>query len=90
MRELWSHHRRNCRAARRSRRSRAPSIAQLQDLASSHDVELVAIQPREGATIDTLRETVFDVELVGAYGDMVDYLRDVRRARSFSSCASCR
>ena len=28
--------------------------------------------------IDTLRETVFDVELVGAYGDMVAYLRRVR------------
>jgi hypothetical protein len=53
-------------------------IAQLQDLAWSHDVELVAIQPREGATIDTLRETVFDVELVGGYGDMVEYLRHSR------------
>ena len=56
----------------------ATVIAKLQDLALVHDVDLVAIQPREGATIDALREIVFDVELVGAYGDMVEYLRRVR------------
>lgn len=53
-------------------------IAQLQEAASRHRVELVAIEPREGVQIDALEETVFEVELVGAYADMVAYLSDVR------------
>jgi Tfp pilus assembly protein PilO len=53
-------------------------IADLQAAARRHGVELLAIEPREGAEIDALKETVFEVELVGAYADMVAFLRDVR------------
>lgn len=56
----------------------ATVIGKLQEFAWRHNVELVAIQPNDGVTIDMLRETVFDVELVGAYDDMVAYLRRVR------------
>lgn len=56
----------------------AALMNQLQTAAWRRNVELVAIEPREGAQIDSLQETVFDVELVGAYADVVAYLRDVR------------
>jgi Tfp pilus assembly protein PilO len=56
----------------------AAVIAQLQEVASRRRVELVAIEPREGVQIDAFEETVFDVEVVGAYADMVGYLHDVR------------
>jgi hypothetical protein len=56
----------------------ASMIARLQDLTRRHGVELVAVQPSVGAEVGTLQETVFDVELVGEYGDIVAYLGDVR------------
>jgi len=56
----------------------ASIISQLQELAAEHGVDLVAVEPNAGAQIATLQETVFDVELVGEYGDMVAYLRGVR------------
>ena len=56
----------------------AATIANLQDAARSHDVELLAIEPRQGAEIDALQETVFEVELVGAYADLVALVHDLR------------
>jgi hypothetical protein len=56
----------------------ASIISRLQELAAQHEVELVAVEPGAGVQIATLQETLFDVELVGEYADMVAYLHDVR------------
>jgi Tfp pilus assembly protein PilO len=56
----------------------ASMIEKLQELATHHGVDLVAVEPNMGSEIATLQETVLDVELVGEYDDIVEYLRGVR------------
>jgi Tfp pilus assembly protein PilO len=56
----------------------ASLIARLQELAARHAVDLVVVEPNAGVEIAALRETTFDVELIGEYDDVVAYLRDVR------------
>lgn len=58
----------------------AAMIASLQNAARSHAVQLLELGPREGAEIDTFHEVIFEVELVGAYGGVVGFLRDAGAA----------
>jgi hypothetical protein len=53
-------------------------IARMQEIAARHAVDLVAIEPSLGKRVGPLQENVFEVELVGDYGDVVAYLRDTR------------
>lgn len=53
-------------------------IAKVQEIAGRHDVEVVAIEPSQGKRVGSLQESLFAVELVGDYGDVLAYLRDAR------------
>ena len=53
-------------------------IARIQEIAGRRGVDLVAIEPSLGKRVGSLQENMFEVEIVGDYGDVVAYLRDAR------------
>lgn len=58
-------------------RLEADVIGRLQTLSWSHDVQLQAIQPRQGDVVDGFQETNFSVSLVGRYPDLYRWLTGI-------------
>jgi len=58
-------------------------IGKLQKLSWQNNVQLVAIEPSAGATIESFHEILFRVTLAGDYFDMYQWLQDVSNELGF-------
>jgi len=58
-------------------------IGRLQKISWEHNVELRGVAPGPGRSVQMFKEIVFDVELVGAYFDLVAWLRELSRQLGF-------
>ncbi len=52
-------------------------IGRLQNISWTNQVELVAVQPKMGETVQMFRESLFELELTGTYRDLFKWLADV-------------
>ena len=53
-------------------------IGRLQEVSWASDVELVSVEPSAGQQVQVFQELLFNVELVGTYHDLYQWLWDVR------------
>lgn len=58
-------------------------IGRLQGISWRNSVEFVGMQPREGESIENFQEILFDVQLLGDYFDLYDWLRDASKELGF-------
>lgn len=58
-------------------------IGRLQGISWRNSVEFVGMQPREGEPIENFQEILFDVQLLGDYFDLYDWLRDASKELGF-------
>ncbi len=52
-------------------------IGRLQNISWTNKVELVAVEPRLGETVQMFRENLFEIELTGSYRGLFKWLADV-------------
>ena len=52
-------------------------IGRLQNISWTNQVELVAVEPRIGETVQMFRENLFELELTGSYRGLFKWLADV-------------
>lgn len=58
-------------------------IGRLQGISWRNRVDFVGLQPREGQIIENFQEILFDVQLLGGYFDLYDWLRDASKELGF-------
>ena len=58
-------------------------VGKLQRMSWQNNVQLVGIEPSDGATIESFHEILFRVSLVGDYFDMYQWLREVSNELGF-------
>ncbi len=58
-------------------------IGRLQTISWRNRVELIGVQPREGAEVGEFRELIFDVDLRGNYFDLFSWLKTVSAELGF-------
>ena len=58
-------------------------VGKLQRMSWQNNVQLVGIEPSDGATIESFHEILFRVSLAGDYFDMYQWLRDVSSELGF-------
>jgi hypothetical protein len=58
-------------------------IGRLQTISWRNRVELIGVQPREGAEAGEFRELIFDVDLRGNYFDLFSWLKTVSAELGF-------
>lgn len=58
-------------------------IGRLQEISWRNQVELVSVQPQDGAQVRIFRETLFNIELIGEYRDIYRWLWDAKNELGF-------
>lgn len=58
-------------------------IGRLQGISWRNSVEFLGMQPREGNPIENFQEILFDVQLLGDYFDLYNWLRDASKELGF-------
>ncbi len=58
-------------------------IGRLQGISWRNKVEFLGMQPREGEAIEKFQEILFDVQLLGDYFDLYNWLRDASKELGF-------
>lgn len=58
-------------------------IGRLQGISWRNSVEFLGMQPRQGEPIETFQEILFDVQLLGDYFDLYNWLRDASKELGF-------
>ena len=58
-------------------------IGRLQKISWRNDVELVSVKPAAGQHVQTFRETLFNIELVGEYDNIYRWLWDTKNELGF-------
>ncbi len=58
-------------------------IGRLQRISWRNNVEFVGLQPREGEVVDKFQEILFEVQLLGDYFDLFQWLRDAGKELGF-------
>lgn len=58
-------------------------IGRLQGMSWKNDIEFLGLQPREGESIENFQEILFDVQLLGDYFDLYNWLRDAGKELGF-------
>jgi len=58
-------------------------IGRLQGISWRNKVEFLGMQPRQGEPIEKFQEILFDVQLLGDYFDLYNWLRDASRELGF-------
>ena len=58
-------------------------VGKLQRMSWQNNVQLVGVEPSDGATIESFHEILFHVSLVGDYFDMYEWLGDVSNELGF-------
>jgi Tfp pilus assembly protein PilO len=58
-------------------------IGRLQGISWRNNVEFLGMQPRQGEPIEKFQEILFDVQLLGDYFDLYNWLRDASKELGF-------
>ncbi len=58
-------------------------IGRLQEMSWRHNVELSGIKPGAGQTVKIFKEILFEVEVVGDYFNLIEWLRELGRELGF-------
>ena len=58
-------------------------IGRLQKISWGNRIELISVEPAQGEEVQIFQETLFNVQLVGRYRDLYDWLLDARQDLGF-------
>lgn len=58
-------------------------IGNLQDLSWRHDIQLMSVRPGSGQSVAKFKESLFDVEISGAYLNLFSWLNDLGKELGF-------